>query len=174
MSQAHTRPIDGALNAALGIVTGCLRPTPMDHLPILSAIEPAELCHSRATLSLAKRGTLDPDHILHGRPAWSPEVRQERLKTRCPFVSAARKLLNELSKLGVRVAQRTNYRWSTEYSKSTFILRVFILGTSTRPLGMGLTRTFWVKLNRPRTGFGRFRSSMYKWGLALSLSLSMD
>ena len=35
---AHTLPIDSVLNDALRIVTGCLRPTPTDHLPILSGI----------------------------------------------------------------------------------------------------------------------------------------
>ena len=34
--------------------------------------------------------------------------------------------------------------------------------------GMSLPRTSWVRLNRQRTGVGRFPSSMYKWGLALS------
>ena len=32
---AHTRLIDSVLNDTLRIVTGCLRPTPMDHLPVL-------------------------------------------------------------------------------------------------------------------------------------------
>ena len=40
---AHTRLIDSVLNDALRIVTGCLRPTPTDHLPVLSGIQPAEL-----------------------------------------------------------------------------------------------------------------------------------
>ena len=40
---SHTRLIDSVLNDALGIVTGCLRPIPMDDLPVLSGIQPAEL-----------------------------------------------------------------------------------------------------------------------------------
>ena len=66
---AHTRLIDSVLNNVLRIVTGCLRPTPTDHLPVLSSIQPAELptvIQLGATLSLAHRGSLDPDHILYG------------------------------------------------------------------------------------------------------------
>ena len=40
---AHTRLIDSVLNDALRIVTGCLRPTPTDYLPVLAGIHPAEL-----------------------------------------------------------------------------------------------------------------------------------
>ena len=41
---AHTCLIDSVLNDALCIVTECLSPTPMNHLPILSGIQPAEVC----------------------------------------------------------------------------------------------------------------------------------
>ena len=40
---APTLLIDSVLNDALRIVTGCLGPTPTDHLPVLSGIQPAEL-----------------------------------------------------------------------------------------------------------------------------------
>ena len=63
---AHTRLIDNVLNDALRIVTGCLRPTPTDHLPVLSGIQPAELRRMGATLSLAYCESLDPDHIMYG------------------------------------------------------------------------------------------------------------
>ena len=62
---AHTRLIDSVLNDALRIVTGCLRPTPTDHLPVLSRIQPAELRRMGATLSLAHRESMDLDHILY-------------------------------------------------------------------------------------------------------------
>ena len=42
-SSAHIPLIDGVLNDDMNIVTGCLRPTPTDHLPIHSGIQPAEL-----------------------------------------------------------------------------------------------------------------------------------
>ena len=73
---AHTRLIDSVLNDALRIVTGCLRPIPTNHLPVLSGIQPAELCQTGATLSLAHCGSLDPDHILHGLLSGFSDTRQ--------------------------------------------------------------------------------------------------
>ena len=93
---AHTRLIDSVLNDALCIVTGCLRPTPTDHLPVLSGIQPAELRRMGATLSLAYRGSLDPDHILYGLLSGSSDTRQVRLRSRRPFVPAVRNLLDNL------------------------------------------------------------------------------
>ena len=76
---AHTRLMDNVLNDALRIVTGCLRLTPTDHLTILSGIQPAELRRLGATLSLANRGSLNPEHIFYGLLSGSSNTRQERL-----------------------------------------------------------------------------------------------
>ena len=115
---AHTRLIDSVLNDALRIVTGCLRPTPTDHLPVLSGIQPAELRRLGATLSLAYRGSLDPDHILHGLLSGSSDNRQVRLRSRRPFVPDAWNLLDNLARLGIRASEWTNHKWKTDYCEN--------------------------------------------------------
>ena len=163
---AHTRLIDSVLNDALRIVTGCLRPTPTDHLPILSGIQPAELRRLGARLFLAHRGSLDTDHILYGLLSGSSDTRQVRLRSRRPFVPDARNILDNLARLGICASEWTNHKWNAEYCENASRLRVFVPETGARPVGMGLPPAAWVKLNRLRTGFGRFHLSMHKWGLA--------
>ena len=165
---AHTRLIDSVSNDALRIVTGCLRPTPTDHLPVLSDIHSAELHRLGATLSLAHHVSLDPDHILHGLLSGSSDTCEVRLRSRRPFVPATRNLLDNIARLGIRASEWINHKWKTEYCESASRLRAFVPRTGARPVGMGLPRAAWVKLNRPRTGVGRFHSSMHKWGLAPS------
>ena len=96
---AHTRFINSVLNDALRIVTGCLRLTPTDHLPVLSGIHTAELRRMGATLSLAYRGSLEPDHIVYGLLSGSSDTRQVRLRSRHPFVPGARNFLDNLARL---------------------------------------------------------------------------
>ena len=123
---AHTRLIDSVLNDSLLIVTGCLRPTPTDHLPVLSGIQPAELLRMGETLSLAYRGSLDPDHILHGLLSGSSDTRQVRLRSRRPFVPGARNFLDNLARLGIRASEWTNHKWKTESTVKMLAGSVFL------------------------------------------------
>ena len=93
-----------------------------------------------------------------------------RLKSRCPFVPVAWKLLQDLTELDIRAAQWTDFKWSTEYSECSSNLRAFIPRASTRPMGMGLPRSSWVRLNHLRAGVGCFQSFMHEWGLAPTLN----
>ena len=115
----HTRLIDSILNDALRIVTGCLRPTPTEDLPVLAGIQPAELRRLGATLSLANRAIHDPDRVLHGQLVGQQDAHQGRLRSRRPFVPAAWKLLGSFSKLDIRVKQWTKHKWNADYLEST-------------------------------------------------------
>ena len=167
---AHTCLIDSVLNDTLRMVTKCLGPTPMDHLPILSGIQPAELHRLGVTLSLAYCGSLDPDHILYGFLSGSLNTFQVRLKSRHSFVPGARNLLDNLARLGICASEWTNHKWKTEYCESASRLCAFVPETSARPVGMGLPRAAWVNLNCLQTGVGQFHLSMHKWNLAPSLN----
>ena len=121
-----------------------------------------------ATFSLAYRGSLDPDHILYCLLSGSSDTRQARLRSRRPFVLGMRNLLVNLARLGIRASEWTNHKWNAEYCKNVSRLCAFVPETGARPVGMGLPRAAWVKLNRLRTGVGQFHSSMHKWGLCPS------
>jgi len=85
---ALTRLIDPSIKDTLRIVTGCLRPTQADNLPMLAGVQPDELRRKGATLSLACRA-MDPGHLFHSVLTWQPSYNAQRLKPRHPLVSAA-------------------------------------------------------------------------------------
>ena len=164
----HTHLIDSILNDALRIVTGCLRSTPTEDLPVLAGIQPAELRRLGATLSLTNCAIHDPDHVLHGQLVGLQDAHLGGLRSRCPFVPAAWRLLSNLSKLDIRVKQSTKHKWNADYLESTSRVRDFLPRVSSRPLGMSLLRTSSVKLKRLQISVGRFHSSMCKGSLAPS------
>ena len=133
-----------------------------------ASIQPTELRRMAATLSLAYRGSLDPNHILYGLKSGSSDTGQVRLRSRRPFVPGARNLLDNLVRLAIRASEWTNHKWNAEYYENASRLRAFVPRTGAWPVGMSLTRAAWVKLNRLRTVVGRFHFSMHKWGLAPS------
>jgi len=77
-----------AITDALRIVTGCLRPTPADNLPILAGIQSAEFRRRGTTLSLARRA-MEPGHLLHSVLTCPPNGNALHLKSTHPFVPAA-------------------------------------------------------------------------------------
>ena len=101
---------------------------------------------------------MDPDHILHGLLNGSSDIRQKRLRSRRPFVPDARRLLDNLAKLGIRASQWKNYWWHTQYCKSTRRLCAFIPMTSIRPVESGLLLGDSI---RPCTNAS---SPHYEWG----------
>ena len=87
----HTSLLDVSLNCNLCTITGCLQPTPVEQLPVLACIPPAELHKQAASTAIAHR-VMDPDHLLH--QAIAKELTQPRLKSRHPFAWSGKELLS--------------------------------------------------------------------------------
>ena len=81
----HTRELDTALNDPLRIISGCLRPTPTEFLPVLSGIAPATLHREYNTHGLVNKDLLDPTHLLHNLILESHQLGRKRLPSRRPF-----------------------------------------------------------------------------------------
>ena len=117
---------------------------------------------------LGSRWISEPRSYLVWSFKWVLRYSPSETKIQTPFVPAARNLLDNLARLGIRAFEWTNHKWKTEYCEIAFRLRAFVPETGARPIGMDLHRAAWVKLNRLWTGVGRFHSTMHKWGLASS------
>jgi len=64
-------------------------------------------------------------------------------------------------------AQWADHQWNAEWADNPTRLRIFIPETGTTP-EMTFPRRAWIRLNSLRTGVGRFRYCLYKWGMASS------
>ena len=60
----HTKTLDVPLNKAMRIVSGCIRPTPLDFLPPLSGIQPPS-CHRKKLCKRLYYKAENTDHLLH-------------------------------------------------------------------------------------------------------------
>ena len=148
---AHTHLIDPVINNALRIVTKCLLPTPTDYPAVLAGIPPAELRRRQATLTLARRA-LEPNHLLHHKIISSELRRSQRLKSRHPFVPAAREPLSNLNQLDIKEADWAEHLWKSEWNNCNTRFHHFIYNIDTPPPVMHLPRRSWVRLNHLRTG----------------------
>ena len=61
----HTKNLNIALNDTLGIISGCLKPTRRELLPVLTGIPPAHLSREHSTFKLALRAQMNTNHPLH-------------------------------------------------------------------------------------------------------------
>ena len=166
----HTCLIDKCLSDAMHIVTGCLQPTPKEFLPILWGIQPAELCHTGATISLSQSALNQPKHLFH-RLVSESSPGHRRLKSRLRFVPAALDLLkNTMQEDQFSSAQWMTEKWRSEWESMTTPLHLHFPTPKERPAGLDLPRLAWTRLNRLHTRVERFNMSMHKWGLLPSVT----
>ena len=162
---SHTQLINSGISDAPCIISKCLRFTPSEYLLVLSDILPAELLRQGATLSIANRGCLDPDHILHGLICWSQNVSKET-KILTLICTCHKEIIRWSIGNGHPNVPVDEHIMKHKYSKSMPEIRAFIHRVNNRPLGMSLPRASWIKLNSLRFGVRRLCLSMYKQWLA--------
>jgi len=156
----HTRLVDKLIHDALRLVTGCLRPTPINNLFVLAGNIPTELRRKRSALSLSRR-TIELEHLLHDQLLFTPSTQKLELKSRHYFVPGCTGTTKDLDKSNTTAAFRADHKWNTEWQKNIYRLHTFIPSPGPSLPGMTLLRTSWVRLNRLRTVVELFRSTMH-------------
>ena len=160
----HVKKVDVAINSSLRTIYGCLKPTPVFLLPVLAGIAPAGLRRKAATLALTRKAMKHDWHILHDTT--KTEVPSCRLKSRKPYNKEAQEMLSvilEDRSKDASIAATWKQEW--EASGPTRVHR-HVSKPEEGVKGEDLRRKHWMTLNRLRTGVGRYKASMEKWGLA--------
>ena len=146
---SHTHLVDVGLNASLRTITGCLRPTQVDQLPVLAEIAPPALRREAATLVLGRRAC-QHDHLLHD--AMENSTHRKRLKSRRPLTHHAHQLVSSVPPQET-VKHWTHARWAESWaSTTTRLLHRYMPTPSNSGQGVGLSRRAWTRLNRLRLG----------------------
>ena len=126
------------------IVSGCIRPTPLNFLPSLWGIQPPS-CRRNILCKRLYYKADNTDHLLH-HIVYS-KTRPKSLKSGKPL----RPFLESLQ------------GYDPQQESIPHKLQPHIQDWSNKPLGHGLSRKAWAQLNRLRTGIGKFGDSMVKW-----------
>ena len=146
--------VDTALNDSCRCITGCLKPTNVDSLHVLAGIAPPGVRRSVASRTERNRQVEDTRHPCHShKPAPS------RLKSRKSFLHTVQPLSQppQAARLALWEEQRTGNQHQAKLPIQT---------KEQLPSGHKSEWKAWKSLNRLRTGVGRCKSNMSKWGYA--------
>ena len=135
-------------------VTGCLRPTNVDSLYVLAGIAPPGVRRSVASRTERRRQADDTRHPCHNhQPAPS------RLKSRKSFLHAVQPLSQP-----PQTARLT--LWEEQRIAKQHLAKLPIPTSEQLAPGHKSEWKLWKSLNRLRTGMGRSKTNLSKWGYA--------
>lgn len=151
LNSKHITKVDTILNHTMRMISGTVKSTPCQWLPVLSNIEPPH-CRRQAALSREYRKIISnpalPVHNDIGQVS-------HRLKSRNPPLQTATRIAS-FDPLAC---------WTGEWESTTISHTPWKVTPGTKPPGFALPRRCWVTMNRLRTGHGRCGEMMFKWGL---------
>ena len=157
---AHAKKMDPALNATCRLVTGCLRATPVEHLYTLAGIAPPDVRRKVASMKERKRQTTDKRHPMFGQVHPT-----SRLKSRESFINSVTPLEAPAG------SERVNI-WKERLSHHPSTMKVPV--SEDLPSGANSGWTEWKTLNRLRSGVGRCKVNLNKWGYRTSGDTTCD
>lgn len=145
INSTHSKLIDTELNTTMRLISGTVRSTPLNWLPALCDIVPPDIRRKEALLREYVKAMSSPETPLfidlqHYVPS--------RLKSRNPPLVLAEQLFSS--------------NWQPSYTPS--ISSPLFDCSMNRREEFLLPRKIWCNMNRLRTGHGRSRSMMKKWG----------
>jgi hypothetical protein len=151
-SSVHAKNVDVQLRSTMRTISGALKPTQCEWLPVLANIAPPHLRRNSATLrewTKAKTNTSLLNVALNNIP-------QTRLRSRKPFWTRAQAL--ETEKFTITQA------WTEEWRSADVKNKHLVEDPSRGVSGFELERKQWTTLNRIRTGCCKSASELHKWG----------
>ena len=157
----HADKVDPALNATCRLITGCLRPTPTNSLYILSGIAPPGIRREAASSKERHRQSTDERHPLYGH-----EPTRSRLRSRKSFVSTVDP--------SAKVEHTRMALWKERMPDLPRKVSMSMNASEDLPPGADSKYAEWKCLNRLRTGTGRCKETLKKWGYRSNNDVKCD
>ena len=148
----HAKKLNATLNETCRMITGCLKPTNINSLPILAGIAPSDIRRAVASRTERTRQTMDERHPLNGHLGVVPRLKSRKSFIKCtePINTTAKAVRLEL--------------WRERLEPLDASVHLNISADEHLPAGEDYPWTTWKALNRLRTQVGRSRVNMSKWG----------
>ena len=148
----HAHKLNPALHDCCRIISGCLKPTNLDSVHLLAGIAPPHIRRTVACRMERTRQMTDARHqLFHHQPAASIlKSRKSFMRTVTPLDSSA-----SSSRLGL---------WKDSLTYVPASVKMGLEVAESLQVGSGEDWLCWRALNRLRTGVGRAKTVMRRWG----------
>ena len=159
LRSSHTSKVDVQINASLRTVTGTMKSTPLQWLPVLANIAPSDIRReaalAREWTKISENDSLPIHEDLIAAPLTS------RLKSRKP-IWAEPFFRNE------NVTFDVKDKWREVWNSENLRNKHLINDPTEKLNGMDEDRKIWCRINRIRTGHGRCADTLHKWNMTSS------
>ncbi len=153
----NVNKVDVALNNYLRLITGTIKSTPVEWLPVLANIIPSNIRRNGALARETKKIHADLSLPIHEDLVDTTDV---RLESRKPFW----KKINEIDYEHYDMIDD----WKNQWNESGLVNSELVTNPTAVLPGFDLPRTVWSQLNRIRSNHGRCNAMLHKWDPGIS------